>query len=565
MGDSINTIQELVDNLFFMPEFFPQIFRNGEEIISFSNYEFYERVVGISKGLIDFGLKSGNRVALIGDNSHNWFASSLAINYAGLIDVPRGTDSSKEELDYILNHSDSKIAIVDDSAVDKLSLDNNKIIKFSELNDFSKNGFKKNIHFEILKPEDTASIIYTSGTTGNPKGVELTHKNFLSNANATLNFLGDISNDKLLSVLPPWHVFGRMEKYVALMGGAEMFYTNPKNFPNDLVEQSPTIIVSVPRIWESVYDKITKNPKIRKFNSMKDGLIKKALKPIVYLKLKKVAKEKLGGQVRLIVSGGGGLPYKIDKFFDDINIEVLEGYGMTEASPVISARTPRSHALGTIGKPLKGVSVEIRDEDDNVLNANQEGMIYVKGPNVMKGYFKHPIETRKVLKGSWLETGDMCFIREDGNLVFTGRSKELIVLTGGENIHPNRLEDLLSTSPYITNAFVFGDYYDGSKNQSLAKIGALIAPDEDYLKEFCQENHVPVDYNHEVVKQLYKSEIIKLVNDRQPPQSRIYDFRFIEPFRVGFELTQSMKLKRNDIIRNYHRKTILEMIPKLRK
>ncbi|MBU1201473.1 MAG: AMP-binding protein [Nanoarchaeota archaeon] len=574
----MNTLQEMVNSLLDKKSFNVVSWKENGKLNTINNQEIFETILHSSKGLLELDLKHGQRVALFSDNSPHWFELCLAINYAGLIDVPRGSDSTQEEIDYILDHSKAKLVIVQNKAIyDKVknSRKLEQILSIEDIEGVKNVKYLEEIGIKSIKKipkaveSDVASIIYTSGTTGKPKGVELTHGNFTSNAVATLHFLGDISEDKMISLLPPWHVFGRMEKYVALIGGVEMFYTTPKNVLQDLAEQKPSIMVSVPRIWEAVYDKFTKNPAIKKINGIKSEWLKNKL--LGYL-VPKALKKKLGGNLRLVVSGGGGLPEHIDRFFDDNGLEVLEGYGMTETSPVISARVLGSHAYGTVGKPLEKITIEIRDEHNKVVKDNVEGTIYVKGPNVMRGYHKDMLETWKVMgRDHFLNTGDLGYINSDGNLVITGREKELIVLRGGENIHPTKVEEALLTSQYITSAIVVGEEWKEGKKKSepWSKLGVLIVPDLENLENYCKENKISFSKENPYstldnpdVKSLYKNEIAKYVNNNKQTFKaceNVFSMSFVPPFEVGRELTGSFKPKRVQIIREYHKDKIEKM------
>ncbi|MFW5852445.1 MAG: AMP-dependent synthetase/ligase, partial [Nanoarchaeota archaeon] len=533
--------------------------------------ELYNSILNYSSAFLEMGLKKGDKVALISDNNPEWISLSLGMNYAGIIDVPRGNDASRQEIDHIVQHSDAKAVILENKKskeiFDRSSQENIRhVISIDDFADESVdfnikelNADKTSARVPEVDGEDIATIIYTSGTTGMPKGVMLTHHNFISNAHMCVDLLRNNENDKLLSFLPAWHVFERMAKYVSLLGGSESFYTTQKNLMNDISEQHPTVFPSVPRVWELVYSKLTK--KLENSNYLE--------KAIFQMFKSRIMAKKLGGKFKFAISGGGALPDYVDQFFNKINVKILEGYGMTETSPVITARTPENYTVGNVGKPLNGVTIKILDEvsGENV-KEGIEGIIHASGPNVMKGYYKDPEATSEVISVDengkrWINTGDLGYIRKDGNLKITGRAKEMIVLANGENINPNTIENTLQKSKYIISAFITG--------QDKVDLCALIEPDKENLVDFCKENNIQVSENSyadvlkdERVRELYSNEIRKYIN--KEAGFKIHEtiarnkFELLEnPFEVGKELTPTLKFKRRKIETEYHKDTIENM------
>ncbi|MFW5977082.1 MAG: AMP-binding protein [Candidatus Nanoarchaeia archaeon] len=564
-------MQTLADMIFNLSktDFTPIISKQQGRIQKVTSKDLFFDIYALAQAFISNGFKKGDKVALFANNSPSWLPAALGINYAGLVDVPRGTDSKDAELQYILKYSNAKSLIVENETM------MNRVKKFAPkkiqtimtltssgscLDDFKKTSSQ--VRLPSLEPDDLASIIYTSATTGNPKGVMLSHKNYISNVLALRNYLGDISEEKFLSLLPPWHAFGRGEKHLALVGQAQMFYTTPKKFLEDTKEQSPSIIVSVPRLWETIYEKLQANPKIKKINKIPLPFVKKKI-------IRSALDKALGGNIKYIISGGGGLPEHIDSYFLKHGVEILEGYGMTEMAPVISARTPGSKhsSLQTVGKPIPGVQVEIRDEENNKLPFNSEGIIYVTGSNLMKGYYKNPFATNMAIgPDNYLNTGDTGYIKTDGNIVINGRQKDEIALSNGENIQPKPLEDLLKSHPFISDAVVVGEHWD-EKSQKLVpwkKLGALIVPNVEKIKEEYTSQIEPdknIDFFNTVELRSFIYEHVKCVYNENSlrPFEKVYAVQCISPLQVGRELTLSYKLRRDKILKHYCSADVLEL------
>jgi long-chain acyl-CoA synthetase len=574
--NNLFTLQDLVKKAESYNDFIALTWQNGKQL---AFRELYKNVETYSKGLLAYGLKKGDRVAFFSSNIPEWIVLSLAINNAGLVDVPRGENSSREEMNYIIEHSKAKIVIVEDETIiDKIKNDKHANLKYvfsikelkgiTNISEIEKKGRESKKELPHIIEDDTASIIYTSGTTGAPKGVELSHKNFISLIMSLRSRLDLGSNDKCLSILPAWHVFERIVKYIALDRCIETFYSTQTTLMDDLEAQKPTIMASVPRVWEVIYDRVMK--KIKKSGGLKKNLVsfacnasieysktKNAYSPFKLIKaplhmfvdkaIYSVLREKLGGRLRYAVSGGSALPRYIDDFFHAANIEILEGYGLTETSPVIAVRVPGEKKLYTSGKILDGIEVKIIDpENGNELAENQEGIVYIKGQNVMKGYYRNFKETKKVLDtDGWLDTGDRGFLQAGSFLKITGREKDIIVLSNGENVNPIPIEFALKSSDYIETAIVTG--------QDWRQLSALIVPSVENLTQFCKKHSYPHDnsdlaamLDHFEVKRLFKNEIKRLVNEKTGFKNfeKIQEFRFAKPFSIGKELTLTLKPRR---------------------
>jgi long-chain acyl-CoA synthetase len=368
-----------------------------------------------------------------------------------------------------------------------------------------------------IEPDDLATIIYTSGTTGRPKGVMLTQANFAHQVLRCPEILNMQPGERFLSILPPWHIFERTVEYIALCMGCELAYTDRRRFRDDLGRYEPTFVPSVPRLWESVYDAVQK--KVAAGSPVARGLFRGALavssrhvrfwerlhghhlrvhKPtgvgvlgdlvargaaalglaltwlptklahaVVFKRIKQVT----GSRLRGAISGGGLMPPHIDRFFQAIGVPILVGYGLTETSPVISLRRETRNVLGTIGVPIPEVEIQVRDvETKRVLGPGEKGVIHTRGPHVMRGYYQDEALTRSVIDDDgWFDTGDLVYLTDQQDICFVGRAKETIVLSGGENVEPERVEAALLASPLIEQAIVVG--------QDRKTIAVLLWPD----------------------------------------------------------------------------------------
>ncbi|MDH5718142.1 MAG: AMP-binding protein [Spirochaetia bacterium] len=595
-------------------------FRSGKGFQELTYRDFEKKLNAFSTGLVSIGIKFGEHVGLIADVSHEWSLSNFAIQMIGAVDVPRGTDSTADEIAFILKHSGSQTVLVI-SADEALKiegglkkakykvkryiiLDNNipkgkKVPKAITLDEVIKKGQQiidkkgkelKEIEKrqEKIKPDNTAAIIYTSGTTGDPKGVMLSQGNFASQLNIVPDIVGLKPGEKALSLLPPWHIFGRTGEYLFFSKGMSLMYTDIKNIGEDMKTFKPTFVPAVPRIWEGVYNKIIagikkggkegifnvfrgigvayfKNKKrlvnqeklAKKRNIVSDIALKtiagilliilaplRALGDILVFKKIRAA---TGGKLKGSISGGGALPGYIDDFFGAIGINILEGYGLTETSPVLAVREKNKVVIGTIGAAIPHTQTKLIDADDKDVTKipGAKGTLWVKGPQVMQGYYKNPKKTNELLKNGWFNTGDLVTITHDGLLSIVGRTKDTIVLIGGENIEPTPIEEKLKESAYIDQVMVVG--------QDKKTIGALIVPNADELASFAKTNKLTgtgiKDWiSDSQVNSLLKAEIKKLINPHNGFKhfEQISSFRLIaKPFEKGVELTNKLSVKRH--------------------
>ena len=461
-----------------------------------------------------------------------------------------------------------------------------------------------NSHFsEISKkarPEDLVTIIYTSGTTADPKGVMLLNSNFMHNIRTAPPFVGIKKEDRFLSILPSWHIYERTVEYCALSVGASTAYSKPYKqiLLPDLKREKPTVMCSVPRIWESVYkgimDKTKKASGLKKkifhwaINTGKvfkeaEGILnnslplfdrneyskeelaqaKKTVKKLSwkYRLADKLVFEKIreitGGELRFAISGGGALTKVTDILFNIVGLKVCEGYGLTETSPIISGRVEEHNILFTVGPALPEVEIKVVNKDNYAeeLPHGQIGVIFVKGPLVMKGYYKNQKKTREIIKNNWFNTGDLGKKTFNGKyLKIVGRIKNTIVLRGGENIEPLPLEDKLKESNYINMSIIVG--------QDKPRLGALIVPDFDALAIYAKNENISYKNNQELIKKpeiisLFQKEQKRLIskeNGFKPYETVMGIGLLLHDFSVeAGEMTQTLKIKRFEVHKKYKR------------
>ncbi len=540
-------------------------------------------------GLAHLGIKRDDKIAIISENRPEWVYSDFAILGLGAIDVPLYPSLTSDSVEFILNNSESKGIIVST----KFQL--NKILKirdrcrslrfiiilnekdfdpsikdlftFNQVQNLGKTYQKEHStllkdNLDLIKPNDVCTIIYTSGTTGEPKGVVLTHHNILSNVQSALDSFPISNKDVFLSFLPLCHIFERMAGYYTAFAAkcvvcyAESIETVAQN----LIDVKPTIMTSVPRLFERIHSKILKNvdsqppskqkifywaidvgikyQELKKKGSIPLNLTlkHKLADKLVYSKLR----EKTGGNLRFFISGGAALPLHLGKFFEAIGIIIVEGYGLTESSPVIAANRVDDYKFGTVGKPFPGVEVKIASD----------GEILARGPNIMQGYYKNRKETEATIKDGWLYTGDIGVFDADGFLMITDRKKHLFKTSAGKYIAPNPIESMFLESKYIDQFILIGD-----RRMFLT---ALIVPDFEAIKEYADTHKIRYDK----VEDLVRDEQIYKMLDKEMDQfqkklanyERVRKFVLLDkPFTIeSGEITPSLKLKRKYIEERYH-------------
>jgi len=549
-----------------------------------STEEFGRRVKYLCLGLKDLGIGKGDKVIILSENRPNWVITDYANLCLGAITVPIYTSLVPEQIKYIIDDSDAKAVVVSCEElwkkVEAVRPSLSKVrhyITFLEkapegvltLSQVMERGRKLDEQdpalFESLvkavKPEDEASLIYTSGTTGLPKGVILTHSNFLSNVQSVSTIIEFSDKDVVLSFLPLSHVLERMVTFTYIYKGCRIGYAESvETVGENLLEIRPNIMVSVPRVFEKIYAKVMDN--VLASSTLKKRIFFWALKvgkeygrrklnkepipgglqrkrnlahKLVYSKII----EKTGGRVRFFVSGGAPLSKDIAEFFYALGLVILEGYGLTETSPVISANTFENIRLGTVGKAIPGVEVKIAPD----------GEILTRGPHVMKGYYKKEAETRESFEGGWFRTGDIGHIDKDGFIIITDRKKDIIVTAGGKNVAPQPIENILKTNPYISNAIVIGD--------RRRFVCALIVPNFEKLEKYARSSNIPFAGRADLVRNEQVVNFLKAEVDRATPNLAQYErVKRIALLDRDFEIekgemTPSLKVKRNIIEQKY--------------
>jgi len=476
-----------------------------------STQEFYDRIKWISLGLRDLGCRAGDKLVILSENRPEWVWTDLANMGFGGVTVPIYPTLVPEQIRYIIDDSDAKVVVCSTpdlwkkiAAVRKDLSKVSQVLMFQTgvsegvltLQSVQDRGRKADAADPGLyergvaevRPEDPASIIYTSGTTGIPKGVILTHGNFVSNVKA-LDAVTDFNvRDTILSFLPLSHVLERMTTFAFLYKGCSIGYAESiETVAENLLEVRPSIMVSVPRLFEKLYAKIMDNvlagrPLKKKIffwavrvgtEASRRALRREPLGGGIRFKRRLAHRlvfskilAKTGGRVKFFVSGGAPLSKEIAEFFHAIGLIILEGYGLTETSPVVACNTFERLKFGTVGQPVPGVEVRIADD----------GEILVRGPNVMKGYYKKDAETAEALAGGWFHTGDIGRLDEEGFLVITDRKKDLIITAGGKNVAPQPIENMIKRSPYIATAVVVGT--------RRKFVSAIVVPDFEKVEAF---------------------------------------------------------------------------------
>ena len=578
--------------------------------------ELFEQAEYLSTALIDLGVEVREHVAILADNRLEWILSDIAIILAGAADVPRGTDVTDGDINYILPHADVKVVFAENMQVVQKILKNKdklpnikKIILMDKdtkvsgeilhLYDLIEKGkilrrggdIRLEQRIKGIKKDDLFTLIYTSGTTGSPKGVMLTHSNIVSQINQIpVKFT---TEDRFLSLLPVWHIFERTFEMVGIAKGGCTYYTNIRNLKEDLQIVKPTFLASAPRLWESIYQGIMAN--LEKAPSSKRSLFylaysvssnfHSALRFLKFLEIDLVGRNSVvsffiglyqlavlvtlflpnlildslvlskirtatGGNLRGSLSGGGALPKHIDEFFNNIGIPVFEGYGLTETSPTISVRTMEKLIIGTVGPLYANTEIRLMDINSGkqIYPGNNgfgvKGEIHVKGPQVMKGYYKNKEATDKVLKDSWFNTGDLGVMTFNHCLKIVGRSKETIVLLSGENVEPTPIENKLLQSEYIDQCMVLG--------QDRKFLTAFIVPKLDKFKQ--SGSSMETISEDKETQKIIREEIKKLISTENGFKSfeKIQDFRLLpKPFGIGDELTAKLSVKRHVVTEKY--------------
>ncbi|MFN8353499.1 MAG: long-chain fatty acid--CoA ligase [Spirosomataceae bacterium] len=544
----------------------------------YSASEMLDTINKISIGLLKLGIKKDDKIAIISPNRPEWNIIDFGIQQIGAVSVPMYPTITIEDYRYIFQDAGVKIIFVGTKELYEKAKEATKdldgieqiytfdeikgianwkeVVKLGEGEDVSQLEPLK----DSVKSDDLLTLIYTSGTTGVPKGVMLTHGNIVSNVKGVMDYIPIHNKERVLSFLPLCHIYERTVIYIYLRVGASIFYAESMDtIADNLREVKPVCFSTVPRLLEKVYDKIVS--KGHELTGLKHSLFFWALNlGLQYDPAKNMGwwynvqlnlarklifskwKEALGGNVRLIVSGSAALQSRLSKVFWAAGIPVSEGYGLTETSPVISTSKvePFDMRIGCVGTVIPGVTVKIAED----------GEILVKGPNIMKGYYNKPDKTAEVLdEEGWFHTGDIGMFVEGKYLKITDRKKEIFKTSGGKYVAPQLIENKLKESIYIEQVMVVGE---GQRFP-----GALIVPEFEQLKKFCQEKGIKTTEPTEIVKQSEVNALLKEeVNNMNKNFAQYEQIKKIEllskPFTIDSgELTPTLKLKRKVILEKY--------------
>lgn len=588
---SFRTIPELFKKICnALPDKDLFLFKKDGKYTGISHRDFEEIVTNFSLGLLELGIRNNDRVGIVSENRLEWIATYLGVLSIGAVAVPVFPSSTSKQEEYIFSDCEVTAVVVSNN------YQLHKVMEFKENlpslrhvfvmnNDFSCEDFavkpiseilergkilrakekvfhQLNEKTERIEPNDLSTLIYTSGTTGNPKGVMLTHNNIVSNIVAAIEATGIAETDIFLSYLPWCHAYELTTGLLAgLTAGSTIAIADSvETVGINLMEVRPTFLTTVPKLLEMIMKRMKnamnrekeakkkmfywavetgKNYVTAKLNN-KIGLATKAKHSIadkfVYSKIR----EKTGGRLTTLVSGGAPLAPEIAEFFIAAGYIVLEGYGLTEASPVVAVTRPDNMELGTIGQALGNIEIKL----------SEEGELLVRGPNVMKGYWGDPQATASAIDGDgWLYTGDIAVITPKGNIKITDRKKNIFVNTGGKNIAPQPIENVLSQSPFIEQVILLGD------NREF--VTALITPDINQIKILAESLQIQYTNSEELISnpaivKAIKNDIDRLQVDFAKYE-RVRKFRLLSaPFTIeSGELTPKMSIKRHIVERNY--------------
>lgn len=460
-------------------------------------------------------------VALYMNNSSEWIISYLSILTAGKTAVPIDWKYSAKEVSHILTDSSAGILMSSKDGIDKVIESIEEIVEGRETfeNGISKISLKTKEDKSIGR--DIASIIYTSGTTGNSKGVMLSHQNFLSNVAAVSEAIEFYETDNFFLVLPLHHAFAFTANLLCpIYSGATISISeNLKKVSQNMAEVNPTILVGVPALYEKMHDKIVGKIKGKKLGK---ALFKVGARGMFSHKII----DSLGGKIRVAVSGGGPLDPEIIKDMRKFGLNMIEGYGLTETSPVLTLnKYEDEHKLGSVGKAIPGIELKIDSAD-----AKGIGEIIATGPNIMKGYLGNESATKEMIREGWLYTGDQGHIDKDGYVYITGRKKNIIINNEGKNIFPEEIEMEINKSEYILESMVYGYHIDGKRGE---RVAAKVYPDYEKLNSL---KHLSESETEDFIKHEIKKHVKHISNYKSPTQ--------VEIVNSEFEKTSTGKIKR---------------------
>ena len=561
------------------------------KLLSFQQFDLECRKV--SYGLMNLGIKPGDKVAILAQPRFEWVLCDLAILGAGAVTVPVYSSLTAEDCAFIIDHSEARIAIIDDatqlaklvslrSALPKLErivvIDPFALISTANLKDVlslralkeigrreeGKDPARYESNLVSARPADLLTLCYTSGTTGRPKGAMITHDNMMSvleDCVKSLTPLVQPEHEVLVNFLPFSHVLGKVELMATFtFGWRECFSESPDKLVANIAELKPTLLFAVPRLFEKARERVLKEIQegsgtqrtlfekafeqgVRYFANRearrKIGLIASVEHHVAQQLVFKKIRDRFGGKLKAVICGGAPLSHEVATFFQVAGVPILEGYGLTETCAPVSVNTPRHFRLGSVGRPLPEVSIKIASD----------GEILIKSRKVFAGYFKSPEETQEALRDGWLHTGDIGHLDSDGFLKITDRKKDLIATSGGKKIAPQKIEGLLKAQPYVSQAVAHGDMRN--------YLTALVTLDHPQLIAYAQAHDILFSdfaglISHPKVQVLVQKTIDE-VNQKLAPYEMIRKF-IILPLQFTIEsgeLTPSLKIRRNFVNQKY--------------
>ena len=559
--------------------------KRGGQWVDISWAEMGRRARAISDGLAALGVGPGDRVSIVGETTPEWILADLGIMGAGAVTVPIYQSNKPHEVQYILEDSGARWIFCDsEQQVQKVREVRARLPALQGVIRFTgaaASGFERSLaaletagedwrrtrahaHAERVAsvgPSDAACFIYTSGTTGNPKGVVLTHGNWVYAAMASAQIHVMRSDDLLLLFLPMAHSFAKVIEAVWFqVGGTIAFVESLEKIVDNAGEVRPTTMPSVPRVFEKAYNAVVANGLAAP--GLKGRLFRVALRgledwvaareqgrrggglgylvgrKLVFPKVAEKLRERFGGRVRFFISGGAPLSPRINWFFHHCGVAILEGYGLTESSAASFVNRPGQNRIGTVGPPVPGTEVKIAED----------GEILIRGPGVMKEYYRNPSATAEAIRDGWLQTGDIGFLDEAGHLRITDRKKDIIVTAGGKNVAPQNLENELKSEPFISQVVVHGD--------RRPYLTALVTLNEENVRKWAKENGIllaePPSSDPQVRERVGRA--VQALNDKQASYTTIKKFAILETdfTQEGGELTPTLKVKRK-VVSERHR------------
>lgn len=538
--------------------------KNGTEIITYA--QMHREISLTARAMIKTGVKKGDRVVILSENRPEWYICLYAISLIGAVAVPLYTTASKEQQDYIIKDSGAIFGFVSKETLYSVIAPVAQkafirtVLFDTDFHSFMESGMKDDDPGESLLPdaEDTAILIYTSGTTGEPKGVMLSHRNIISNVEILKVVVANLSQVRYLSILPLSHAYEfTVIQTVMSLGGTIIPVPNMGKVIEYIQKTGPTVSCAVPRLFEKIYNTVLGN--VSKSSPFINIFFHKGLKfgERVYRHIEKneplpfpdnmkywlydklifsKIRNKTVRTIELFISGGAAIMPEIIRFFNIMGTTIVEGYGISECSPVVSANLPEDRDVGTVGPVLEGLDVRI----------TPDGEILVKGLTVMQGYYNKEAETKSVFDDDgYFRTGDLGIWTDNGKLRIIGRKKELIVMASGKNIAPAKIENMLAADPYIDAACVVGD-----EEKYLA---AMIVPDFEAIKSYAASKKIPYKNDHQLVSHhdiqaLIKASVDKVNHSIEThemiKQFHIHDRKFTVE---DGEITPTLKLRRNEI------------------